>query len=76
MTFTVMSGRSRQEFDLCYYFEVDGEVKTLETRTVRRSAPSLFSYFSNSDFSEREVNQDLKIKFVGNPNLQVEGEEP
>lgn len=72
MTFTVVSGRTRKEFDLRYFFEVEGQVRILETRTVRKSVPSLFSYYSNSDFPEREASQEHRIKFVGNPNLPVE----
>lgn len=73
LTFTANAGKG-DEFDLRYYFEQGTEVVTLTTRTVSGGVPSLVSYFANSDFPEREANRTLRIKFIGNPNLPLEGE--
>ncbi|MCA9790314.1 MAG: NADH-quinone oxidoreductase subunit C [Candidatus Eremiobacteraeota bacterium] len=57
------------EYRLVYHFDQGGELVTLETSTVDRAVPSLVTYFSTSDFAERQAFRDYRIKFFGNPNL-------
>ncbi len=66
----VVTEDEQGEFRLLYHFDKEGEVVTVETYTVNRSAPSLVSFFTASDFPERQAFNDFSIKFFGNPNLR------
>lgn len=63
------------EVELTYHFGQGDEVKTLLTRTVDRSVPSLFSFYGAVDFPEREAARAFGVKFVGHPNLPRPGED-
>lgn len=54
---------------LNYFFEVDGKLTPVTTRTSQRCAESLYSLFAGADVVEREVNSLFGVKFLGNPNL-------
>ncbi len=60
-----------EECRFVYYFDVSGEVKTLQVITENRTLPSVLAYFSSCDFLEREICKEYNVKFVGNPNLPL-----
>jgi Ni,Fe-hydrogenase III component G len=57
------------ETTLNYFFDVDGQLTPLSTRTQQRCIESLYSVFAGADVVEREVNSLFGVKFLGNPNL-------
>ena len=66
------------EAELIYYLNVGGDVEALRVRTENRSVPSLYGIFGDADWAEREACRNYRIKFVGNPNLnlqEIEAEE-
>lgn len=64
------SRRPDGEVVLQYFFDLEGVTHVLATKTRQRRIDSLFSYFANADFVEREVNSVLDVRFVGHPHLQ------
>ncbi|NMA28318.1 MAG: NADH-quinone oxidoreductase subunit C [Burkholderiales bacterium] len=63
------------EVEIVCHFLLKDEVHTLSTCTVERKVPSLFSFFGNADFPEREAARSFGVKFLGHPNLP-RSEEP
>jgi NADH:ubiquinone oxidoreductase subunit C len=73
LTLEAFSGEGG-EVEIVCHFSLRDEVQTLSTRTVDRTVPSLFSFFGNADFPEREAARSFGVKFLGHPNLPRSGE--
>ncbi|MDQ7824652.1 MAG: NADH-quinone oxidoreductase subunit C [Candidatus Eremiobacteraeota bacterium] len=61
--------QGEREVGLKYYFDLEGFVLIVTTRTEKSSISSLYTLFLNADFIEREINNLFRIKFLGHPNL-------
>ncbi len=61
------------EAELIYYLRQahDGEILKIEVTSENRSIPSLYGLFGAADWAEREACAEYRIKFVGNPNLNL-----
>ena len=61
------------EAELIYYLRQahDGEITAIEVVSEERSIPSLYGIFGAADWAEREACTQYRIKFVGNPNLNL-----
>lgn len=59
------------EVVLKYYFAKKNKLIILCVSLRKNQIASLFTYFSNSDFIEREISHTFGVKFVGNPNLNI-----
>ena len=62
-----------EEAELIYYLRQghDGEILKIEVLSEERSIPSLYGLFGAADWAEREACARYRIKFVGNPNLNL-----
>jgi len=60
-----------EKFQLVYYLSVDGKVERQEYLPDDDTCPSLIQLFAAADYLERSLYRRYKIKFIGNPNLEV-----
>lgn len=56
---------------LKYYVEKHVKLFIISATLKKNQIASLFNYFSNADFIEREITETFGVKFVGNPNLNI-----
>ncbi|MFH1453068.1 MAG: NADH-quinone oxidoreductase subunit C [Armatimonadota bacterium] len=56
---------------LKYYIEKQNQLLIIDAPVKKDQIASLFTYFSNADFIEREISQSFGVKFIGNPNLNI-----
>lgn len=69
VTISASSDKSR-EVSLQYFFDFMKNFILVKTKTQDLAIGSLYVYFPNSDFIEREINLSFGVKFLGNPNLE------
>lgn len=71
VTISVLPGK-KDEVILQYFFDFMKNFVIVKAKTKDLTISSLYAYFSNSDFIEREINFSFGVKFLGNPNLEKE----
>lgn len=57
---------------LKYYIEqYNNRLLILNIALKKKQISSLYTFFPNADFIEREIAEIFGVKFVGNPNLKI-----
>lgn len=57
---------------LKYYIEQqNSNLLIINISLKKKQIASLYTFFSNADFIEREIAEFFGVKFVGNPNLKI-----
>lgn len=54
---------------LDYYFYLEGRTCIVRTAAEKLSVGSIYTFFPNADFVEREINNLFQVNFLGHPNL-------
>jgi NADH:ubiquinone oxidoreductase subunit C len=60
-----------EQMHLTYHFLLDGKCEHLVFPQEEGSCPSLIQIYGSADYMERSLHRRYRLKFVGNPNLEL-----
>ena len=59
------------QMQLTYHFVLDGKSERLVFPREEGNCPSLIQIYGSADYMERSLFRRYRLKFVGNPNLEL-----